>query len=129
MYRVYTALVTPFVDYKIDFESLHKLIDKANNSKCKGVVALGSTGESHLLDDKQKLAVLKFVAKHSTKTVIAGVSSPSTNTCASLAKKYSQAGANALLMTPPYFVCCNGKGLLKHFENVQKATKLPIILY
>ena len=129
MRNVYTALVTPFVDNKIDYKSLKKMIEKQNDSEVVGVVALGSTGEERLLEEKEKIAILQFVKRYSKKLVIAGICSSSTQFAGKLATKYELLGADSLLVCPPPFVGCNQTGLIKHFEMVQNCTNLPIILY
>lgn len=129
MYNVYTALITPFANGKIDYKSLRNLIERQNDSDVVGVVVLGSTGECCLLDEKEKIELVKFVKKHSKKMVIAGICSPSTNQSCKIANKYQSVGVDSLLVCPPYFVSCNQSGIVKHFEKVQNATTLPIILY
>ena len=58
---VFTALVTPFKDGLIDFESLEKLVEYQIQSGINGLVLLGTTGESATLDDTERTEILKFV--------------------------------------------------------------------
>ena len=129
MRRVVTALVTPFAGNKIDFDSLYQLIEAQNQSDVVGVVALGTTAESNLLTDSERLGLLRFVKDNCKKKVIAGISAISTNTSMQLAQSYSDVGVDALLVTTPYYVGCSKMGLVKHYEMVYKCCKTPLILY
>ena len=129
MLDVYTALPTPFVKGKVDLDSMKVVLDKQNASDTKGVVALGTTGENNLLSQSERLQVLQFVRRNTNKDVIAGICNPSTSECVHLAKQYQKLGADALLVTTPYYIGCNTNGLVKHYQNISKGCKLPIILY
>ena len=56
---LYTALVTPFQDDKIDFHSLEKLIHHQIDSKTDGIVVCGSTGEGLLLAQQERSMLIK----------------------------------------------------------------------
>lgn len=60
---VFTALVTPFYNNKIDYESLEKLVEYQISSGIQGLVLLGTTGESATLDEEERDELLKKVIK------------------------------------------------------------------
>ena len=129
MRNIYTALVTPFYKGKIDYDSLKDLIDRQNASDVAGLVVLGTTAESTLLTDKEKLAVVKFVRANTNKKVIAGLCLQSTRQCTAWAKRLHEIGAEQLLVVTPYYLNCNNVGIVAHFEKIAKASNLPLILY
>ena len=53
-----TALVTPFRDGRIDFDGLAKLVDWQIENGVDGIVSVGTTGESAVLDVEEHVAVI-----------------------------------------------------------------------
>jgi 4-hydroxy-tetrahydrodipicolinate synthase len=126
-----TALVTPFRDGKVDFESLAKLVDWQIEQGVDGIVAVGTTGESATLDVDEHVAVIAATVKASRGRVpvVAGAGGNATTEALALTHASEQAGADGLLHVTPYYNRPNQEGLYRHFEAIAKATKLPIILY
>src|SRR3954469_2491138 len=126
-----TALVTPFVGDKVDFDALTKLVDWQIESGIDGIVSVGTTGESAVLDVDEHVAVIAATVKAAKGRVpvIAGAGGNATSEALTLTKASEDAGANALLHVTPYYNRPSQEGLFRHFEAIAKATKLPIILY
>jgi 4-hydroxy-tetrahydrodipicolinate synthase len=61
--------------------------------------------------------------------VIAGAGSNDTNVAIANCKSAKQVGADAVLMVPPYYNRPSQEGIFRHFEAVQAACDLPIVLY
>jgi len=124
------ALITPFKDDKIDFESLEKLINKHLASGVCGFVLLGTTAETPALSDKEKDEILKFstgIIGKKAKVVI-GVGSNSTQVTLrniDMAAKYSP---DMVLVVTPYYNKPNLSGMIAHFQAAAKAG-IPIMLY
>ena len=55
---IYTPIVTPFKDERIDYEALSQNISKLNKTEITGFVFLGSTSETPLLNREERLSVL-----------------------------------------------------------------------
>jgi 4-hydroxy-tetrahydrodipicolinate synthase len=126
-----TALVTPFRDGKVDFETLAKLVDWQIENGVDGIVAVGTTGESATLDVDEHVAVIAATVKaaRGRVPVVAGAGGNATSEALALTKASEDAGADALLHVTPYYNRPSQEGLYRHFEAIAKATKLPIILY
>jgi len=126
-----TALVTPFRGGKVDFDGLTKLVDWQIDSGVDGIVAVGTTGESAVLDVDEHVAVISAIVKASRGRVpvVAGAGGNATTEALALTRASEEAGADALLHVTPYYNRPNQEGLYRHFEALAKATKLPIILY
>jgi 4-hydroxy-tetrahydrodipicolinate synthase len=126
-----TALVTPFRDGKVDFDSLARLVDWQIEQGVDGIVAVGTTGESATLDVEEHIAVITATVKaaRGRVPVVAGAGGNATSEALELTRASEAAGANALLHVTPYYNRPSQEGLFRHFEAISKATRLPIILY
>ena len=126
-----TALVTPFRDGRIDFDGLAKLVDWQIENGVDGIVSVGTTGESAVLDVEEHVAVIAATvrAAKGRVPVIAGAGGNATSEALALTKASEDAGADGLLHVTPYYNRPNQEGLFRHFEAIVKATKLPVILY
>lgn len=126
-----TALVTPFRDGKVEFDSLAKLVDWQIEQGVDGIVAVGTTGESATLDVEEHIAVITATVKaaRGRVPVVAGAGGNATSEALELTRASEAAGANALLHVTPYYNRPSQEGLFRHFEAIAKATRLPIILY
>ena len=128
---VYTAIVTPFKDGKIDYESFEKLIEMQINGGVDGIVPLGTTGESPTVSfDEHK----EFI-KHTVKTVngrvkvIAGAGANSTDEAIHLSKCAQDDGVDIVMQVNPYYNKPTQTGLIAHFEKIAKSIKIPVLLY
>lgn len=127
----FTALVTPFVNGKVDFDGLAKLVDWQIENGVDGIVSVGTTGESATLDVDEHVAVITATVKaaRGRVPVVAGAGGNATTEALELTKASEDAGADGLLHVTPYYNRPNQEGLYRHFEAIAKSTKLPIILY
>ena len=128
---VFTALVTPFLNGKIDFISLEKLIDQQLSGGINGFVVCGTTGENSTLDETEQFEILEFVSKKVKKRVpvIFGSGSQCTKKTISLSQKACQYPIEALLIVVPYYNKPPQEGLLNHFKKVADNVEKPIFLY
>jgi len=128
--EIYTALLTPIFEGKIDYVSLKNVLKRQSRSKVRGVVALGTTAEATLLSDYQKRKILQVVGDNvGDKTLVVGVGTPSTKTTVKNAVVADKMGASALLVTTPYFSKYTKDGLIAHFRAISEATSLPLWVY
>ena len=127
----YVALATPFNKGKVDYDRLKELVDYQISSGTDGLVPCGSTGESATLSYEEHKKVTETVVKaaRGRVPVIAGAGSNSTLESLDLVKHAAKAGADATLLVVPYYNKPTPEGLYRHFKEIAKATKLPIILY
>lgn len=126
-----TALVTPFVGPKVDFDKLARLVDWQIESGVDGIVSVGTTGESATLDVDEHVAVIAATVKAAKGRVpvVAGAGGNATSEALALTKASEEAGADALLHVAPYYNRPNQEGMYQHFAAIAKSTKLPVILY
>ena len=127
----YTALLTPFKDNKVDFDSYRKLIDFQIENGTHGLVPVGTTGESPTLshDEHKKLVEVCIEQSNGRVPVIAGAGSNSTSEAVDFVKHGCDAGADGLLVVTPYYNKPTQSGLLAHYKELIKHSTKPIIIY
>lgn len=125
------ALVTPFLDGKIDEGALKNLIEFQIKNKTSAIVPCGTTGESATLSTAEHERVIELVIDIVNKRipVIAGTGSNSTEEAIRLTKHAKSAGADASLQISPYYNRPTQKGLYLHFKAIADSVDIPIILY
>jgi 4-hydroxy-tetrahydrodipicolinate synthase len=125
------ALVTPFKEGKVDWQSLEALVDFHIQNGTNGIVPCGTTGESATLDHKEHHEVIERVTKAVNKRipVIAGTGSNSTTEAVALTKEAEKAGADGALMISPYYNRPTQEGIYQHYKKVASEVGIPIIVY
>lgn len=126
------ALATPFLsDGAIDSSGLVRLVQHVCGGGADFVVALGSTGEAAMLDERERDAVVTTVLAHTGRTpVFVGTGASSTRQAVAWTTQAQRLGAaGALVVVPPYTKPTQ-QGLVAHFRAVAEAAPdLPLILY
>ena len=126
------ALVTPFnADGSVNYDELGRLLDYHIENKSGGIVILGTTGEASCLTFDEEAEMVKFSVERVNKRVplIVGSGSNETEKAVTMSKKYSELGADYVLVITPYYNKTNESGLIKHFQAVADASKCPVIMY
>jgi 4-hydroxy-tetrahydrodipicolinate synthase len=129
---ILTAMVTPFgADGRVDEDAavrlMHHLVDHGSD----GLVVCGTTGEAATLDDEEHLGVIRLAVEEmgGRCTVIAGVGSNDTRHAVKLTERATELGPDALLSVNPYYNRPNRRGIVRHYQEVVRATDLPVLLY
>src|SRR6478735_3137042 len=130
--RMLTAMVTPFTaDGKVDLDGVAKvathLVDHGND----GLVVSGTTGESPTTTVPEDGDILRAVkdAVGDRAVVIAGVGTNATAHSVELARQAEKLGADGLLLVTPYYNKPSQAGVLHHFDQVVRASGVPVMLY
>ena len=126
-----TAIITPFKDGKVDFESYKSLIDMQIAGGIDAIVTCGTTGEGSTLTDEEHREVIKFTIDYvaGRVPVIAGTGSNDTAYANDLSKYACEVGADALLLVTPYYNKATQKGMYESFKATADLCDKPIILY
>lgn len=128
---VCTALVTPFLDGKINYPMLQILLSRQIEAGIEAVVLAGTTGESATLSDTEKLELFRhskdFVGDRIK--VFAGTGSNDTRHAIELSVAAEKAGVDGLLIVSPYYNKATPSGLIVHYTAIAQAVSLPIIVY
>ncbi|WP_428609892.1 4-hydroxy-tetrahydrodipicolinate synthase [Sedimenticola sp.] len=126
------ALVTPMrEDGSVDESSLHALVDWHVEQGTDAIVAVGTTGESATLDEREHCDVIRQVVAFTDKRlpVIAGTGANSTTEAIQLTRCAKEAGADGCLLVTPYYNKPTQEGLYQHFKAVAEAVDIPQLLY
>ncbi len=126
------AMVTPMqLDGAVDVEALARLVEFHVENGTDAIVAVGTTGESATLDEKEHLDVIRRVVDLAKGRipVIAGTGANSTREAIELTQGAMQVGADACLLVTPYYNKPTQEGLYQHFKAIAEAVAIPQILY
>ena len=125
------ALVTPFTaDGSIDFEALTRLVKLQISGGTDFLVVQGTTGESPVLSQDEKMKVLKHVMEVNQRQlpVVYGLGGNNTaDICEKI--KILPEGLDGLLSVSPYYSKPLQAGIIAHYKAISRCTQLPIILY
>lgn len=126
-----TALITPFNENGVDFESLERIVNDQITAGVNALIVCGTTGEPATMTEQERISAVKCVVETTAGRVpvIAGAGSNCTATAISNCQKYEALGVDGLLIVTPYYNKCTQKGLIAHYEAIAKSTTLPIIVY
>ena len=130
-YGLCTALVTPFLDGKVNYPMLDILICRQIQAGVKAIVLCGTTGESATLSDEEKLEIFRrgVRAANGECKIIAGTGSNHTRHAVELSQQAEKCGVDGLLVVTPYYNKATPAGLIAHFRAVSESVQIPIILY
>ena len=125
------ALITPFQDGEIDFETLDEIIEFQLNNGIDGIVPVGTTGESPTLSHEEHKEIIERVVKtvNGQVPVIAGAGSNSTAEAIELTAFAKKIGADATLQVGPYYNKPTQEGFYQHFKAIAEEVDLPVVLY
>lgn len=128
---VYTALVTPFSNGKVDFGKLKELVQMQVEAGVAGILPTGTTGECPTLSTDEHLKVIEVAVSTARQRcqVIAGTGANSTAEAIELTMNAKKVGADASLQVTPYYNKPSQEGLYRHFSVVAEQGGLPVVLY
>jgi 4-hydroxy-tetrahydrodipicolinate synthase len=126
------ALVTPFnQDGQIAFDTLANIVEDLIAGSVDFLCVLGTTAETPTLSSDERLEVIKFVIKqvNGRIPIMVGCSSNCTATAVEQIKQYQFDGIDGILSAVPFYNKPSQEGVYRHFAEIAKASKKPIILY
>jgi 4-hydroxy-tetrahydrodipicolinate synthase len=127
----FVALITPFKDGQVDEEAFRNFVEWQITEGTDGLVPVGTTGESPTLSHEEHMRVVELCIEVAggRVPVIAGAGSNSTEEAIMLSKHAKKAGADAALVVTPYYNKPTQEGLYRHYDAIQSAADIPIIIY
>ncbi len=129
---VIPAVVTPFDrNSRVDYKSLEEIIRFLVSNGVHALMPVGGTGEFPHLLNEEKLDVIKTVVNVAGGKVpiIPGTAACSTHEAILLSNQASEAGADAVILTPPYYFKLPDKSILEHFTTVARNIDCPLFVY
>lgn len=129
---VYTALLTPFDENEnVNFSALEKLVEFNIASGVTGLYVCGSTGEGMLMNEQERIEVLRSVKKcvGDRCILIAHVGTISTSSAIRMAKAAEEFGYDAVSAVAPFYYGFNITAIEQYYKDIIDSTELPMILY
>jgi 4-hydroxy-tetrahydrodipicolinate synthase len=129
---ILTAMVTPFdARGRVDEEAAVRLMNHLVDHGSDGIVVCGTTGEASTLTDEEQLGLIRLAVEEMRGrcTIVAGVGSNDTRHALELTERATALRPDALLSVNPYYNRPGRRGILRHFQELDRVTDLPIVLY
>ena len=128
---VCTALVTPFLDGRLNLPMLQVLLQRQMDAGVSAVVLAGTTGESATLSDEEKITLFRCGKEYvgDKMQIFAGTGSNNTQHAIEMSIAAQEAGVDGLLVVSPYYNKATPEGLIAHYSAIAESVKIPIILY
>ncbi|MEJ7138256.1 dihydrodipicolinate synthase family protein [Amphibiibacter pelophylacis] len=131
-FGVVPPVVVPLLaDGQVDYPSYTRVLEHLIQGGCHGLFVLGSTSEVIFFDE----ATRQRIIEHSVKVVagrlpvIVGVIDPGTERVIGHARAAQQAGADAVVVTAPFYAITNQQETMDHFRRVRGAIDIPVVAY
>jgi 4-hydroxy-tetrahydrodipicolinate synthase len=129
---ILTAMVTPFSsDGRVDEEAAVRLMNHLVEHGSDGLVICGTTGEASTLTDEEQLGLIELAVQEMRGrcTIVAAVGSNDTRHAVHLTERATAIRPDALLSVNPYYNKPSRRGIVRHYQEINRATDLPILLY
>ena len=125
------AIVTPFKNGEIDFETLRKQLDFQIAAGTDVLCPAGTTGESPTLSHSEHERLIGEVIQHVAGRckIMPGTGSNSTAEALRLTQWAATAGADAALIVAPYYNKPTQEGFYEHFKAIAEKVDLPVCVY
>ena len=128
--RVVTAMVTPFNnDGSLNLDGARRLAKWLQDNGNDGLVVAGTTGESPVLTDDERLSLFAAVTEAVTIPVIAGTGTNDTAHSVLMTKEATKLGVAGILAVTPYYNRPPQSGIEAHMRAMAAATNLPVVVY
>lgn len=126
-----TAIATPFCEQGVNLKEFEKMVENQIKEGVDAIIVCGTTGESSTMTEQEKLQTIECAVKVSNGKVpiIAGTGSNNTKAVIEMNKKVEKLGVDGVLIVTPYYNKTTQQGLITHYTEIAKNTKLPIIMY
>ena len=122
---------TPFnQDLSLNLKGLASNLEEMLQHPFCAVVAAGGTGEFYSLTPQEHLQIVKTTVEvvNGRIPVIAGTGF-SASLGAELAHQSEKAGADGILMLPPYYPSAHKQGLIEYYNSIGKSVSLGLLIY
>jgi len=129
---VVPPVVTPLTDsFEVDYDSLSRVLNHLLDAGVHGLFVLGSTSEVVFHDTETRRKIIEHSAKiaRGRVPIFAGVIDPTTDRVIQHARIAKQAGADAVVVTAPFYARTSQPEIIDHFRYIRDAVDLPVIAY
>lgn len=123
--------VTPFrKDLSLDLDALARNVDEMTRHPFCAIVAAGGTGELYSMNPQEVEDVVRVTVQATAgrMPVVAGTGFNTAIGC-DMARRVERAGADCILVLPPYYVSAPETGLFDYYRAIGEASSLPLMVY
>lgn len=126
-----TALITPFNENGVDYDSYEKLINYQIENGVDALIVCGTTGEPATMTAEERNKTIATAIEVINKRVpaIVGTGANSTRIAIDNSISAEKMGADALLVVTPYYNKCTQNGLIAHYTAIAESVNTPIFMY
>ncbi|AIC25818.1 dihydrodipicolinate synthase protein [Rhizobium etli bv. phaseoli str. IE4803] len=129
---VVPPVITPLnKDYTVDYPSYTRVLENLIEAGCHGLFVLGSTSEVIFHDEQTRQEIIEHSAKviNGRVPLIVGVIDPTTDRVINHARIAKSAGADAVVVTAPFYTVTSQAETIDHFRYIRDAVDVPLIAY
>ena len=129
---VFPPVVSPFTENEeLDLNALRREVNFNISIGVTGVCVGGSTGEGHALEAEEIGLLVKTAQEEAAGKVpvMAGIITTSTREAVKRAKIARDAGAQAVMVTPPIYQICSDDGMYDFYSAIHRESGLPVVVY
>lgn len=129
---IYPALITPVDENEeLNVRALEQLIEKTLKQGVSGFYLSGSTGESFLLRDEQRVELIKHACEivDGRSRVIANIGAFSTKATIKMAEAVANLGVSAISAVPPFYFSYSKEEIKNYYYDLAESTDMPVIIY
>ncbi len=126
------AIITPFTQNNtVDFNALGKVIDAMISAEVEYIVTLGTTGETPVLTNPEKIDILNYTYEKAEGKipVVVGIGGNDTADLIQDLTHFPLEKATAILSASPYYNKPSQEGIFQHYKMVAAASPKPVLLY
>jgi dihydrodipicolinate synthase/N-acetylneuraminate lyase len=125
-------IATPFTAQgEVDFESMANLLRTLAKGGCHALTLFGIAGEYYKLSDDEMKAMIALVVREcraANVPSIISITQHATELAVKQARYTEAAGADCLMLLPPFFLKPNGGALYQHIKAVGQSVSIPVML-
>lgn len=129
---VVPPVITPLnADFTVDYPSYTRVLENLIEAGCHGLFVLGSTSEVVFHDARTRREIIEHSAKviNGRVPLIVGVIDATTDLVINHARIAKAAGADAVVVTAPYYTVTSQSEIIDHFRYIRDAVDVPLIAY
>ncbi len=129
---IYPPVITPFHENgEIDHDGFARMVEHLVQSGVHGIIVGGTTGEYYAQTKGERIELMRIAHEviADRLPMIVGVGAIRTEDCIEYGKIARETGADAILMSAPYYAVPTQLELASHALAVDHAVGLPIMLY
>ena len=129
---IIAAMVTSMnADESLNEAEIRAQVNRQIAAGADAVFCLGTNGEFYILNEEEKLRVIRIVVEETAGRVpvYAGTGCPGTEATIALSKKAQALGADVLSVISPYFAAISQEEIFRHYQALAKSVDIPIVMY